>query len=210
MQDRNERSSSDDLPRCGWHGADAAYTRYHDDEWGRPDADEARLFEKLCLEGFQAGLSWSTILRKREAFRAGLAGFEAEQLARFGAADVERLLGDPGIVRHRGKIESAINNARRLLDMREAGEPFAAFVWSFEPPAAERPAAVDAAWVRANPETPASKRLSKALKARGFTFVGPTTCHAFMQSKGLVNDHVEGCFGREECERERAAFVRPR
>lgn len=206
----DEKSAGDGLRRCGWHGMDAAYTHYHDTEWGRPDADETRLFEKLCLEGFQAGLSWSTILRKREAFRGGFAGFEAERLAGFGTAEVERLLGDPGIVRHRGKIESAINNARRVLEMRERGERFAAFVWSFEPAAAERPAAVNAAWVRANPETPASKRLSKALKARGFTFVGPTTCHAFMQSKGLVNDHVEDCFCRAECERERAAFRRPR
>ncbi|KAB0675825.1 DNA-3-methyladenine glycosylase I [Aureimonas leprariae] len=195
--------------RCGWHGADAAYTCYHDEEWGRPDADETRLFEKLCLEGFQAGLSWSTILRKREAFRAGFAGFDPERLARFGEADVERLLADPGIVRHRGKIESAINNARCLLAMRERGESFAAFLWSFEPPPGERPDRIDAAWVRANPETPASKRLSKALKARGFTFVGPTTAHAFMQSKGLVNDHVDECFCRAECERDREAFVRP-
>lgn len=201
--------SADERPRCGWHGADAAYVRYHDAEWGRPDADETRLFEKLCLEGFQSGLSWSTILGKRDAFREAFAGFEPERLAAFGDADIERLLGNRGIVRHRGKIASAIGNAKALRAMRERGESLAGLVWGFEPPDGERPATVDTAWLRANPTTPASHALSKALKVRGFSFVGPTTMYAFMQSKGLVNDHVEGCFCRAACERERLAFKRP-
>ena len=199
----------DGRPRCRWHGGDAAYLRYHDAEWGRPVADETRLYEKLCLEGFQAGLSWLTILRKRAAFRAGFAGFDVDRVAAFTGSDVERLANDAGIVRHRAKILSAVGNARRVRAMREEGQPFAAFLWSFEPPASERPTAVDAAYLRANPATPASRRLAKALRARGFTFVGPTTVHAFMQSMGFVNDHVDGCFCRALCEAERARFVRP-
>lgn len=196
--------------RCAWAAGEPLYAAYHDAEWGRPDADERRIFEKLCLEGFQAGLAWITILRKREAFRARFAGFDPERLARFGPREIAAALADPGIVRHRGKIVSAVNNARAVLALRERGESLAALVWSFEPPEAERPAIVDAAFVAAHPETPASRRLSKALKAGGFSFVGPTTMHALMQAKGLVNDHVEGCPCREPCERERAAFRRPR
>lgn len=194
---------------CPWPGGDPEYLSYHDAEWGRPVADETRLYEKLCLEGFQAGLSWLTILRKRPAFRDGFAGFDVERVAAFTEADVERLAGDAGIVRHRAKIASAVNNARRVRAMREAGLSFAAFLWSFEPPPAERPSRIDAAFLRANPATPASTRLSRALKARGFTFVGPGTAYAFMQSMGFVNDHLEGCFRRAPCEAERARFVRP-
>ena len=199
----------DGKPRCRWHGGVAEYLRYHDEEWGRPVADDERLYEKLCLEGFQAGLSWLTILRKRPAFREGFAGFAIDEVAAFGDADVERLVIDAGIVRHRAKILSAINNARRVQAMREEGTSFAAFLWSFEPAPSERPARLDAAYVRANPVTPASTRLSKALKSKGFSFVGPTTVYAFMQSMGFVNDHIEGCICREACEAERQAFRRP-
>lgn len=194
---------------CAWHGADPLYRRYHDDEWGRPSADDDRLFEKLCLEGFQAGLSWLTILRKREAFRAGFDGFSIDRVARMDEADVDRLLADPGIVRHRGKIASAINNARRAAAIREAHGSLAAFLWLFEPAAEERPETVTADFVRATPASAASTRLSKALKKAGFTFVGPTTVYAFMQSMGFVNDHLEGCSLRAACEAERAAFERP-
>ncbi|GGD06404.1 DNA-3-methyladenine glycosylase I [Aureimonas glaciei] len=195
--------------RCRWHGGVPEYLRYHDEEWGRPVGDDARLYEKLCLEGFQAGLSWLTILRKRPAFRAGFAGFAIDRVAAFDEGDVERLVLDAGIVRHRAKILSAINNARRVQAMRDEGESFAAFLWSFEPPESERPPRVDAAYLGANPVTPASTRLSKALKARGFSFVGPITVYAFMQSMGFVNDHMEGCICRDACETERRAFRRP-
>ncbi|MCD2472252.1 DNA-3-methyladenine glycosylase I [Jiella sp. MQZ9-1] len=194
---------------CAWHGADPLYRRYHDGEWGRPAADDDRLFEKLCLEGFQAGLSWLTILRKREAFRAAFDGFSIERVARMGDADVDRLVLNAGIIRHRGKIASAINNARQAQRLRDRGRSLAAFLWAFEPGAEERPAVVTAAFVRATPQSAASTRLSKALKREGFSFVGPTTVYAFMQSMGFVNDHLEGCSVRAACEAERAAFVRP-
>jgi DNA-3-methyladenine glycosylase I len=195
--------------RCRWHGGLPDYVRYHDEEWGRPTADDDRLFEKLCLEGFQAGLSWITILRKREAFRSAFRGFSIDRVAAMTPDDVERLVLDAGIVRHRAKIVSAINNARRVQAMREEGLSFAGFLWSFEPPPEERPACLDIAYARANTVTPASARLSKALKARGFTFVGPTTIYAFLQSMGFVNDHIDGCIARAPCEAERAAFERP-
>ncbi|WP_152045316.1 DNA-3-methyladenine glycosylase I [Aureimonas psammosilenae] len=205
-----EAGTADTRPRCGWHGSDPAYTAYHDNEWGRPDGDETRLVEKLCLEGFQSGLSWATILKKRENFREAFAGFEPERMAEFGESEVERLLGNPGIIRHRAKIMAAINNAKALRAMHEQGESLGALVWSFEPAGTERPSHVDGEWLRANPQTPASLALSKALKARGFAFVGPTTAYAFMQSKGIVNDHLSTCFCRAECERDRKAFQRPR
>ncbi|UIJ71280.1 DNA-3-methyladenine glycosylase I [Aurantimonas sp. HBX-1] len=195
--------------RCAWHGTDEAYRRYHDDEWGRPVADDDRLYEKLCLEGFQAGLSWLTILRKREAFRELFHGFAVDRVAAMDEDDVERIVLDARIIRHRGKIASTINNARRTLAIRETHGSLGAFLWAHEPPASERPAAVDWEWLRANPVTPAATRLSKALKQAGFTFVGPTTVYAFMQSMGFVNDHVEGCCVRAECEAERKAFARP-
>ena len=199
----------DGQPRCRWHGGVPEYVRYHDTEWGRPVGDEQKLFEKLCLEGFQAGLSWITILRKREAFRAGFHGFDIDRVAAMTAEDVERLVLDAGIIRHRAKILSVINNAKRVLAMRAEGQSFAAFLWSFEPPADERPAVMDLAHLSANPVTPASTRLSKALKAKGFSFVGPTTVYAFMQSMGFVNDHMQGCICHAPCEAERAAFKRP-
>jgi DNA-3-methyladenine glycosylase I len=199
----------DERPRCGWCGRDPLYVRYHDDEWGVPVADDTRLFEKLALEGFQAGLSWLTILKKRERLRAVFDGFEPARVARFGAADVERLLADPGIVRHRGKIEAVIHNARRALELQDRIGSLAAFVWSFEPSAEERPARLDAATAAALTESPASRALSAALRRDGWRFVGPTTAYAFMQAMGLVNDHVEGCHRRREVAAARAAFSRP-
>lgn len=197
------------LVSCFWHGGLEDYRRYHDEEWGRPVTDDARLFEKICLEGFQSGLSWLTILRKREAFRAAFAGFDFEKVARFGADDVERLVADAGIVRHRGKIVSTINNAARAVEMKAEFGSLARYFWSFEPKPEERPALFDYETLRANPTTPASVRLSKDLKKRGWTFVGPTTVYAFMQAMGLVNDHIEGCHRRAGVESLRAAFVRP-
>jgi DNA-3-methyladenine glycosylase I len=200
----------DGVVRCFWGASHPAYVRYHDEEWGFPVADDRRLFEKLCLEGFQSGLSWLTILKKREAFRAAFRGFDLEAVARFGARDVARLLKDAGIVRHRGKIESTVNNARRARELvRERGS-LAAFVWSFEPPPADRPRRLSWAVLKTMATTPCSVALSKELKKRGWTFVGPTTAYAFMQAMGLVNDHVEGCSARERAERARARFRRPR
>jgi DNA-3-methyladenine glycosylase I len=200
---------SDGRARCSWPGADPLYVAYHDAEWGRPVADDRRLFEKLCLEGFQSGLSWITILRKRENFRAAFAGFDVHKLAAFGPADIERCLADAGIVRHRGKIESVVNNARRALELTEEAGSLAAFVWRHEPGPDDRPAKVDREALMAMPKTPASTALSKALRKRGWSFVGPTTVYAFMQAMGLVNDHLEGCFCRAEVEAERTCFKRP-
>ena len=195
--------------RCSWCGDDPLYQRYHDREWGRPMGSDKRLFEKLSLEGFQAGLSWLTILRKRENFRQAFAGFEIASVARFGAREVKRLLADAGIVRHRGKIESTINNARRALDLQTEFGSLAAFYWQFEPSAGDRPKVVSRETLKALTQTEASRRLSKELKRRGFSFVGPTTAYAFMQAMGLVNDHLEGCGVREEVEEARRRFKRP-
>ena len=200
----------DGAVRCFWHGNLPDYLHYHDHEWGRPVADDRRLFEKLCLEGFQSGLSWLTILRKRENFRAAFDNFDHEKIARYGEDDVTRLLADKGIVRHQGKIRSVINNAKRAGELIEEAGSLAAFFWRFEPGDAERPARVDLEHLRANPTTEVSKRISKELKKRGWSFVGPTTVYAFMQAMGLVNDHIEGCACRPAIERERAAFRRPR
>jgi DNA-3-methyladenine glycosylase I len=194
---------------CWWHGTDPVYAAYHDNEWGRPVTDDRRLFEKLCLEGFQSGLSWLTILRKRENFRSAFANFDVEQVARLGDRDVARLLADSGIVRHRGKIESTINNARRAIELIEAEGSLAAFVWRYEPRPGSRPARFDLASLRALTRTAESTALSKELKRRGWSFVGPTTVYAFMQAMGLVNDHIEGCHCREEVEAERATLKRP-
>lgn len=199
----------DGVARCWWTGDDALYRRYHDEEWGRPVADDRRLFEKLCLEGFQAGLSWLTILRKRENFRRAFADFDPERIVRFDEQDVDRLLTDSGIVRHRGKIEAVLNNARRCLDLIEAEGSLARFVWRFEPDPATRPVRVTKAAVCALASTKESNGLSKELRRRGWAFVGPTTCYAFMQAMGLVDDHIEGCAVRAAVEAERAAFVRP-
>lgn len=203
-------TSPDGRQRCWWQGQDPLYRAYHDEEWGRPVADDRTLFEKLSLEGFQAGLSWLTILRKRETFRRAFAGFEIDAVARFGPKDVERLLQDPGIVRHRGKIEAVIANAQRALELKAEAGSLAAFVWSFEPGPENRPARLDRATLGGLGQTAESKALSKALKARGWRFVGPTTVYAFMQAMGLVNDHLEGCCVRPAIETERARFTRPR
>ena len=200
---------SDGVTRCAWHGNLPDYLHYHDHEWGRPTADDIRLFEKICLEGFQSGLSWLTILRKRENFRAAFAGFDFDKVAGFTEADVESLLQDAGIIRHRGKIVSTINNARRAKEMVAEAGSLAAWFWRFEPGDDERPKKIDLAHLRANPTTAVSVRISKELKKRGWTFVGPTTVYAFMQAMGLVNDHIEGCICRAEVEAERKAFKRP-
>jgi DNA-3-methyladenine glycosylase I len=202
-------TGDDGRDRCFWHGNLPEYMRYHDNEWGRPVTDDIRLFEKICLEGFQSGLSWLTILRKRENFRAAFAGFDFEKVALFDEADIERCVADAGIIRHRGKIVSTINNARRAIDLRAEFGSLARYFWSHEPKSDERPALVDRATLSANPTTPASVRISKDLKKRGWTFVGPTTVYAFMQAMGLVNDHLEGCYCRHEVEALRAELVRP-
>lgn len=199
---------ADGLRRCRWPGSDPLYLDYHDREWGRPVADDRRLFEKLCLEGFQAGLSWLTILRKRENFRRAFAGFDIDAVAAMTDGDVERLLADSGIVRHRGKIASVINNARRARELRAEAGSLAAFIWRYEPEPDRRPPRIIPGVVPA--ASPESTALSKALRARGWSFVGPTTVYAFMQAMGLVNDHYQGCAHRDEVERERAAFARPR
>ncbi len=200
---------SDGLARCAWVDTSAEYMAYHDNEWGRPQGDDRALFEQLCLEGFQSGLSWLTILRKRDNFREAFDGFDFERVANFSEADVERLVGNAGIIRHRGKIVSTINNARRARELADEAGSLAAFFWGFEPGPAERPQTVDLARLRANPTTAVSVRLSKELKKRGWSFVGPTTVYAFMQAMGLVNDHLEGCVCRAEVEAERKAFRRP-
>ena len=200
---------ADGVARCWWGAADDLYRTYHDDEWGHPVADERRLFEKINLEGFQAGLSWLTILRKREHFRRAFANFEVEAVAEFGEADVERLLADPGIVRHRGKIESTINNARRCLELRDELGSLAAYVWGFEPDPSARPAVLDQPALLELAKTVESTSMSKDLRRRGWSFVGPTTVYAFMEAMGLVNDHLVGCASRQPIERERNAFVRP-
>jgi len=194
---------SDGRPRCWWCAGAPELTAYHDTEWGFAVTDDRRLFEKICLEGFQAGLSWLTILRKREAFRRGFADFDFARVARFGAKDVARLLADAGIVRHRGKIESTINNARRACDLVAECGSLAAHIRRFEPPAASRPKRVTVDVLRTLTTCPESVALSKDLKRRGWTFVGPTTMYAFMQAMGLVNDHTHDCCIRSAAERSR-------
>jgi len=184
-------TGADGLVRCWWCGDDPLYVAYHDEEWGRPTTDEREVFELLALEGFQAGLAWITILRKREAFRSAFAGFDIEAVAAFDDADVERLLGDAGIVRHRGKIEATIALARLSLDLQAEGTSLSELVWSFAP-AEQRPLAPDD---ELPAQTAESVALSKALKARGARFVGPTIVYAFMQSAGIVDDHLIGCHG---------------
>ena len=196
-------------PRCRWCEATPAYRHYHDNEWGFPVTDDRRLFEKLCLEGFQAGLSWLTILNKRENFRKAFANFEAEQLVRFGEADVARLLADAGIVRHRGKIESTLNNARRVLELRKEFGSLAAYAWGYEPAPSTRPKKVTLAALRTFTTSAESIAMSKDLKKRGWSFVGPTTVYAFMQAMGLVNDHIEGCGAREKALQARRELKRP-
>ena len=194
---------SDGLPRCGWVAGEAQFLGYHDTEWGFPVADDVRLFEKVCLEGFQSGLSWRTILVKRENFRAAFAGFDVHQVAQFDESDVVRLLGDAGIVRHRGKIEATINNAQRAIELVEAEGSIAAYVWGYEP------APDELVWPEFAATSPASVAMSKDLKTRGWRFFGPTTAYAFMQAMGLVNDHAPDCCVREPSLAARAAFVPP-
>ncbi len=195
--------------RCPWVSSDPLYSSYHDNEWGRPVANDIRLFEKVCLEGFQSGLSWLTILKKREGFRAAFAGFDFEKVATFDEKDVERLLLDAGIVRHRGKINATINNANRALEMCEEFGSLAAYFWGFEPSPDTRPDNMSWEVVKTIAITDGSTALSKDLKKRGWKFVGPTTCYAFMQAMGMVNDHTDECFCRAEIEADRAVFKRP-
>ncbi|CRM43197.1 MULTISPECIES: DNA-3-methyladenine glycosylase I [Pseudomonas] len=194
---------------CTWRTSAPEYPHYHDHEWGVPVADDIQLYEKICLEGFQAGMAWITILRKRERFRRAFDGFDFRQVAQYGEADIERLMQDPGIVRNRAKIVSAINNARRACELVAETGSLARWLWAFEPAEDERPAVVDLAYWTVNPTSPASVRLSKALKRRGWTYVGPTTMYALMQAMGMVNDHLEGCFCREGIEDLRRQFKRP-
>ncbi len=204
LAEREDRSVG-----CWWHGTNELYVEYHDGEWGRPVGDDARLFEKVCLEGFQSGLSWLTILRKRENFRAAFDGFDFEKVAGYTTNDVERLLGDAGIIRHRGKIEATINNAQRAIELIDDVGSLAAFFWRYEPGPDARPKVVDHAALMELAITPESTALSKDLKKRGWKFVGPTTMYALMQAMGIVNDHLEGCSTRDEVESERDTFTRP-
>ena len=197
------------LQRCFWSDGSALYDGYHDHEWGHPVVDDIRLFEKISLEGFQAGLSWITILRKREAFRAGFDGFDFHTVSLYTARDVERLLADAGIVRHRGKIEAAINNAQRALELKREAGSLAAYFWRFEPPASERPTRHDWDTLSKLGKTPSSIALSRDLQKRGWRFVGPTTMYALMQAMGIVNDHVEGCAWREIVAAQRSRFTPP-
>ena len=193
----------DGLPRCAWAVSAPEFPAYHDTEWGFPVVDDVRLFEKVSLEGFQSGLSWRTILVKRPAFRAAFAGFDLAAVAAFDESDVERLLGDAGIVRHRGKIEAVVNNAARAMELVAEQGSLAAYFWSYEPPLSEL----------GDPQTlttsPAAIAMSKDLKKRGWRFVGPTTAFAFMQAMGLVNDHVVGCITREQVEMARTGLTPP-
>jgi len=201
MPDPATVRGEDGRRRCPWGAGPPEYRAYHDDEWGRPVADDVRIYEKLCLEGFQSGLSWLTILRKREGFRRGFAGFDPERVAAFGEGDVARLLDDEAIVRHRGKIEAAVANARATLVVQADRGSLAALLWSFEP--ARRGRAAPVRLEDLAPQTPESAALAKALRRYGFRFVGPTTAYAAMQSLGVVNDHLRGCHVRTACEAER-------
>lgn len=202
-QDENGRIS------CSWHSGLEDYRHYHDNEWGNPVDNDIRLFEKLCLEGFQSGLSWLTVLRKRENFRAAFAGFDFEKVALFDEADIERCVADKGIIRHRGKIVSTINNARRAIELRDEFGSLAHYFWSHEPDSSDRPASFDWETLRKIGTSATSTKISKDLKKRGWSFVGPTTVYAFMQAMGMVNDHVEGCFCRPIIEQRRNQFKRP-
>jgi DNA-3-methyladenine glycosylase I len=207
MADMEERIvlGDDGVQRCWWGSSTPEYRAYHDTEWGFPVSDDVRLFEKLSLEGFQSGLSWLTILRKREAFRRAFAGFDPQRIASFGESDIARLLADASIIRHRGKIEAVINNAQRMLELLETDGSLAAYVWRFEPPPSELSN-------RQEPFpalTPESQAMAKDLKKRGWRFVGPTTAYAFMQAMGLVNDHVAGCDAGTAVDRARKQFTIP-
>jgi DNA-3-methyladenine glycosylase I len=196
---------ADGQPRCAWGASTPEYQPYHDEEWGRPVGDDNRVYEKICLEGFQSGLSWITILRKREGFRRAFAAFDPVKVARFDDSDVARLLQDAAIVRHRGKILATIANAQATVALREQGVSLAGLVWQYEPPGRDRPEALG----DLPASTPESEALSKQLRKHGFRFVGPTTVYAAMQALGVVNDHLSGCFARDEIEQARRAFQRP-
>ncbi|GAB5438514.1 DNA-3-methyladenine glycosylase I [Falsiruegeria mediterranea] len=196
-------SGPDDQPRCAWSASAPEFVGYHDTEWGYPVGDDQRLFEKLCLESFQSGLSWRTILAKRENFRAAFAQFDFNKMAKFDDKDVQRLLQDAGIIRHRGKIEAVINNAKRAQELVAERGSLAAYVWSYEPDPADLPEPQTASII------PASTAMSKDLKKRGWKFVGPTTVFAFMQAMGLVNDHAIGCVMRDKATELRKSFVKP-
>lgn len=198
---------SDGRRRCGWCIGSDEYVEYHDDEWGRPVTDDVVLYEKICLEGFQSGLSWLTILRKRDRFRIAFDGFDPAIVAAYGPNDVDRLLADPTIVRHRGKIEATIANAAAVLDVQDRHGSLAAVVWSFEPERVGRPVPISLADIPARTE--ASTALAKELKRFGFRFVGPTTAYAAMQSLGVVDDHLDGCWARQDCEADREVAVIP-
>lgn len=195
--------------RCFWPGELEDYIAYHDSEWGLPVADDQKLFEKICLEGFQSGLSWLTILRKRENFRDAFDGFDFTRVAKFTPKRVEKLLDNAGIVRHRGKIESTINNAKRAVEMADEFGSLGAWFWKWEPPASARPKRLDHATLKTLGKTPESTAMSKELKKLGWSFVGPTTAYAFMQAMGMVNDHIDGCCVREAVENARQIFKRP-
>lgn len=195
----------DGLQRCWWCGDDEQYIAYHDKEWGKPVADDQQLYEKMCLEGFQAGLSWITILRKRAAFRSAFGDFEMKRVAKFSSAKVEKLMLDAKIVRHRGKIESAVNNAQRAIELRAEFGSLARFFWQFEP--AKRQPLKHRSEMKAY--RPESMALSKELKKRGWSFVGPTTCYSLMQAMGMVNDHLRGCHQWKVIDQLRAEFTRP-
>ena len=197
------------LQRCFWSDGSALYDGYHDHEWGRPVTDDVRLFEKISLEGFQAGLSWITILKKREHFRAGFDGFDFHKVATYTERDVERLLGDAGIVRHRGKIEAVIHNAGRAIELQREFGSLARYFWGYEIDVSKRPKRLTVEVLRSFTTAPEAIALSKDLKKRGWKFVGPTTMYAFMQAMGLVNDHQHDCFARSEVETLRKAFARP-
>ena len=200
---------SDGRHRCWWPGDDPLYVEYHDTEWGWPVADDRRLFEKLCLEGFQSGLSWLTILRKRPNFRRAFCDFEPAQVAAFGADDVERLMNDAGIVRNRAKILATINNARRYAELGDETGSLAAYLWGFEPAPETRPPVIDQATLMTMAVSPESKAMSRDLRRRGWAFIGPTTAYAAMEAMGIVDDHLEGCWVRPAIEERRAEFVRP-
>jgi DNA-3-methyladenine glycosylase I len=203
-------SGPDARVRCFWPGDHPDYMVYHDEEWGVPVSDDFRLFEKICLEGFQSGLSWLTILRKRENFREAFADFDFVRISRFTPKDVEKLVKNEGIIRHRGKIESTVNNAKRACEMAEEFGSLGAYFWQWEPDETARPKRFDRAALKAASKTAESTALSKDLKKRGWSFVGPTTAYAFMQAMGMVNDHIDGCFARPRIDAARAGFVRPR
>ena len=197
------------LQRCFWSDGSALYDGYHDREWGRPVVDDVRLFEKISLEGFQAGLSWITILKKRDNFRAGFDDFDFHKVARYDQADVERLLANAGIVRHRGKIEAAINNAGRAIELQHAFGSLARYFWQYEVDVSKRPKKLTVDVLRSFTTSPEAIALSKDLKKRGWKFVGPTTMYAFMQAMGLVNDHQHDCHVRGQIEAKRKALQRP-